>query len=87
MERIKAVIRDSRGLHLTPSAAVVRCAQRFKSRVVLCHKCKQADACSILQVLSLGAPFGADVEIRATGPDETEAAASIAELFEGGAGI
>ncbi len=87
MKHVKARIRDSRGLHLTPSARVVRCAQQFKSRITLCHECKQADACSILQVLSLGVPFGADVEIKATGPDESEAVRSIAELFSDGAGI
>lgn len=57
MKRAKVKVRDAKGLHLTPSAKVVRCAQQFKSQIVLCHECKEADACSILQVLSLGAPF------------------------------
>lgn len=87
MENAKVTVRDRRGLHLTPSARVVRCAQQFKSRIVLRHKRKKADACSILQVLSLGAAYGADVEIRVTGPDEKEAIRSIEEVFIDGGGI
>jgi phosphocarrier protein HPr len=87
MQSIRTRVRDARGLHLTPSARVVECARRFTSHITLCHLCKEADACSILQVLSLGAGFGADVEIKATGPDEVEAVAGIAEVFSDGSGI
>jgi phosphocarrier protein HPr len=87
MESTRVTVRDARGLHLTPSAKVVLCARQFKSRIVLCHKCKEANACSILQILSLGAIFGADVEITAIGEDEKEAIRSITEVFSDGAGI
>jgi len=87
MENTTTKILDARGLHLTPSVQVVRCAQQFKSQIVLCHKCREANACSIVQVLSLGASFGADVEIKATGPDEKEAIRSMVEVFSEGAGI
>jgi phosphocarrier protein len=87
MKSARTRVRDSKGLHLRTSAKVVQCAQKFKSQIVLCHKCKEANACSILQVLSLGAPFDGDVEIRATGPDEEEAVRGIAEVFNDGAGI
>lgn len=87
MESTKVTVQDAHGLHLTPSARVVLCAQQFKSRIILCHKCKEADACSILQILSLGATFGADIGIRATGPDEKEAIKSITEVFSDGSGI
>ena len=87
MESARARVRDSKGLHLRTSAKVVQCAQKFKSHIVLCHKCREANGCSILQVLSLGAPFDGDVEIRATGPDEDEAVRRMAEVFNNGAGI
>jgi phosphocarrier protein HPr len=87
MRSVKARVRDKQGLHLRPSADVVRLAQRFKSRITLCHDCKEANACSILQILCLGAGFDASVEIRATGPDEKEAVDSIAQLFIDGGGI
>jgi len=68
MEKRRARVVHEKGLHLTPSAQVVRCAQQFKSHITLCYGYKEADACSILQVLSLGAGFGADVEIMAIRP-------------------
>jgi phosphotransferase system HPr (HPr) family protein len=87
MERAKARGQDAKGLHLRNSANVVLCARQFKSQVVLCHGCKEADACSILQILTLGAGFGEDVEIVANGPDEKEAVSRIVEVFGDGAGI
>lgn len=87
MKSTEVTVRDMRGLHLTPSAKIVRCAQQFRSRIVLCHRCKQADACSILQVLSLGASFGARVKITATGEDEKQAISDIERVFQDGEGI
>lgn len=72
---------------MTPSAKVVRCAQQFKSQITLCHDCKEANACSILQVVTLGAGFGSEVEITASGPDELEAIDRMVEAFTDGAGI
>lgn len=87
MIRTKVKVRDIHGLHLTPSAKVVRCAQKYSSRITLCHNCKEADACSILQILTLGARYGADIEISAAGPDEQEAVRNLEELFQDGSGI
>jgi phosphocarrier protein HPr len=87
MKKATARVQDRKGLHLTPSAKVVRCAQQFKSQITLCHDCKEANACSILQILTLGADFGSEVEITANGPDESEAIDRMIEAFTDGAGI
>lgn len=87
MKKATARVQDRNGLHLTPSAKVVRCARQFKSQITLCHDCKEANACSILQILTLGAGFGAEVEITASGPDESEAVNRMIEVFADGAGI
>jgi phosphotransferase system HPr (HPr) family protein len=87
MKRATATVQDRKGLHLTPSAKVVRCAQQFESQITLCHECKEANACSILQVLTLGAGFGSEVVITASGPDEVEAVDRMIEAFTDGAGI
>jgi phosphotransferase system HPr (HPr) family protein len=68
MKKATATVQDRRGLHLTPSARVVRCAEQFKSQITLCHDCKEANACSLLQILTLGAAFGSEVEIRPKAP-------------------
>jgi phosphocarrier protein len=87
MKKAKATVRDTRGLHLTPSAKVVRAAQQFESQITLRNKRKEADARSLLQVLTLGAGFGAHIEITASGPDEKEAIGCMVEVFNDGAGI
>jgi len=87
MKKATATVQDRRGLHLTPSARVVKCAEAFKSQITLCHDCKEANACSLLQILMLGATFGSDVEITASGPDEIEAVDRMVELLTDGAGI
>jgi phosphotransferase system HPr (HPr) family protein len=66
---------------------VVQCAQQFKSQITLCHNCKEANACSLLQILTLGATYGADVEITVRGPDEEEAIDRMIEVFADGTGI
>jgi phosphotransferase system HPr (HPr) family protein len=74
-------------LHLRPAAQIVRCAKNYQARVKLCHDCKDADTCSILSLLSLGAKKGSEIEIIAEGPDAKAAVKKISEVFDEGAGI
>ncbi len=69
------------------AAQVVKCARKFKSKIVLCHECKFADSCSIVDVLTLGAAAKAEVAVIANGPDEKEAVRTIVEIFSEGSGI
>ena len=80
-------VRNKEGLHLRKAAEIVRCAQRFESKVTLCNQCTHADACSIMQLLLLGAGQHTQLDVIAHGPDEKEAVNSIIELFEDGGGI
>jgi len=76
------------GLHARVAAQVVKAARDREARVtVRCRDCKQADACSILELLTLGAGQGTEVEIRAEGADENAALRAVAEVFEQGSGI
>jgi len=76
------------GLHARVAAEVVKAARDREARVtVRCRDCKQADACSILQLLTLGAEQGAEVEIVADGEEEDAALRAVAEVFENGGGI
>jgi phosphocarrier protein len=74
-------------LHLRRAAEVVRLAKKYKSRITLCHKCKLADSCSILDVLALGATKDCQIALIAEGPDEKLAIREISEHFSDGAGI
>ncbi len=76
------------GLHLRVAAEVVRRVQRHKSAVGLaCKGCPRADACSIIELMMLGAGNGTEIEVEADGSDEDEVLNSLYDLFEGGSGI
>ncbi len=82
MEIEKIKINNPEGLHLRRAADVVQVAKRHKSKIYFCHRCKFADTCSVLEVLTLGAPKDAEVAVIAEGPDEKEALKNICELFK-----
>lgn len=76
------------GLHARAAAKLVRCAARFKSRIIL-HNARAnatANAKSILSLLALAASHGVELKLTIDGPDEDSAAESIAELFASGFG-
>lgn len=81
MEVKKIRITNPHGLHMRHAADVVARARKHRSRIFLCHKCKFADTCSILEVLTLGAAENDELALIADGPDEKEAINNICELF------
>jgi len=78
----QAVIRSKSGLHARPAARVVKEANRFRSQVELVTQGKAVSLKSLISVLSLGLNQGAEVTVRASGPDEVEAAEGLAQLLE-----
>jgi phosphotransferase system HPr (HPr) family protein len=87
MEVQKIKVTSTHGLHLRRAADVVNLSKKYKSKIYLCHRCKFADTCSILEVLTLAATKDAEVAIIAEGPDEKEAIKEVARFFTNGAGI
>lgn len=76
------------GLHLRVAAQVVEATRNLDASVLLrCRDCAKANACSILQLLTLGAEQGMDIEIEADGADEEAALHAVADVFEQGGGI
>jgi phosphoenolpyruvate-protein phosphotransferase len=71
------------GLHARAAANLVRVASRFKSRLTLqrLEGGHEADAKSILSILSLAASYGTALKLVATGDDEQEALEAIVGLF------
>ncbi len=70
------------GLHARPAALFVQTAKKFQSDIRVKHGDKEANAKSILGVLTLGANQGAVVTIRAEGEDAEEALEAIKKLFD-----
>ncbi len=83
----KVMIKNMNGLHARVAARVVTECSKYSSDIKICRGCERAKGCSILELMSLGAMEGSEVEVRASGEDETKAVAAIASIFEGGAGI
>jgi len=72
------------GLHARPAVLFVQTANQFKSEITVTKKGgdKQANAKSILDVLSLGAEYGDVITIRAQGGDQEEALKALVELVK-----
>jgi PTS hybrid protein len=77
-----AVLADPEGLHARPAAALVRLAGGFDATVTV----NGADARSLLAILALGLRQGAEVTVRAEGPDADRAQEAVLALLRGDAG-
>jgi phosphotransferase system enzyme I (PtsI) len=71
------------GLHARAAANLVRLASRFKSKLTLQRPdgSAEADAKSILSILTLAASYGTKLKLTATGEDAQEALDAICGLF------
>lgn len=86
MKQKKIVIINELGLHARPAAMLVKLAGTFESRIELEKDGIKVNAKSIMGVLMLGANEGTEIIISTDGPDEDNALAAIAKLFEDGFG-
>lgn len=79
---------NATGLHARPASEFVKAAARFKSQIRIrkVETGKEANAKSILFLLSMGLTQGTKVELIAEGADEKTAVDSLVELIEGGLG-
>jgi phosphotransferase system HPr (HPr) family protein len=64
---------DDVDLHARPAADFVRASMRFTAAVTVAANDREADAKSLLSVLTLGARRGTTLRLRATGADAAEA--------------
>jgi phosphotransferase system HPr (HPr) family protein len=70
------------GLHARPAALFVQAANQFNCDIKITHGEREANAKSILGVLTLGAEQGAVITIRAEGEDADQALAELKALVE-----
>jgi phosphotransferase system HPr (HPr) family protein len=80
MAEISFTIKNKVGLHARPASLFVREANKFKSVITVIHGDTQANAKSILNVLTLGANQGALISIRAEGEDAEAAVQALKAL-------
>lgn len=84
----KVAVINRLGLHARAAAQLVRLASGFQSKIKLIRKDNSviADAKSILNVLTLAASKGVDLEIEVEGEDEQAAFEAVQEIFKNGFG-
>ena len=75
-------ITDATGVHARPATVLVNKAGNFSSEVKLEYNGKSVNLKSIMGVMSLGIPKGAETKIIADGNDEQEAVDAIAESIK-----
>ncbi len=82
MQEITMVVHHKVGLHARPAALFVQTAKKYKSDIVVSKDEREANAKSILSILTLGANQGAVITIKATGEDEEQAVQALQDLVD-----
>ncbi|EGL83375.1 Phosphotransferase system, phosphocarrier protein HPr [Caldalkalibacillus thermarum TA2.A1] len=78
----KFKVTSETGIHARPATALVQTAGKFSSEISLEYNGKSVNLKSIMGVMSLGIPQGAEITITAHGDDEEEALKSIADTIK-----
>ena len=88
MKEEKVIVDNNVGLHARPASLFVQEAAKYKSDInVYCQdqetkEDRNANAKSILSVLTLGVFQGTEITITATGEDEEQAVAALVALVK-----
>jgi phosphotransferase system HPr (HPr) family protein len=77
----KVLIVNEAGFHIRAALLIVKESEKFKSDIKVRNKDIEADGKSIMGLLTLGAGLGAEIEIKADGPDAKEAIARLSKVI------
>lgn len=77
-------IRNRHGLHARAATVFVKTAARFDAKVEVGKDGRWVDGKGILGLMTLEAPCGSRIELRASGPQADAALADLAALVERG---
>ena len=79
-------VNNSLGLHARAAARIAETVQGFNCRVTLHKGESQAEADSVLSILTLDAPLGTTITAQAQGPEAEKALDALSRLFADGFG-
>ena len=82
MLRKEFTVRNKLGLHARAAAKIVQTSSQFHSRILIIKNSQEADAKSMLDIMTLSCPQGTRVELCAEGKDAAEALTALAVLFD-----
>ena len=80
--QITVTVENEYGLHARPAAMIVRALGEFESEVLLKTGSEEANCRNILDLMSLAAGCGQELDVHAIGPDSEDAINRIKDLFE-----
>lgn len=88
MYKKNVTVLNKSGLHARPASDFVKEASKFSSKITIkrLDEDEEANAKSIVFLLSLGIGQGTEVEISANGDDEQQAVEALTALVESGFG-
>ncbi len=66
-------IEDENGMHARPAGKFAACAKQFTAKITVRSGDRESDGKRLLGLMSLGAVCGTELEISASGEDETAA--------------
>lgn len=78
---LRVRVLNEQGLHARPAARLAQEAQKFPCDISLAHGGEAVDAKSILDILTLAAGHGSELELRATGPGAEDALSHLGALI------
>lgn len=82
MKEEKVVVKNRAGIHARPAALIVQTAGKFRSKIMFKKENEEINAKSIMGIITLGAAYNTEIMVCAEGPDENDAVAALARLFE-----
>lgn len=74
------IVKDTHGLHTRATSWIVKALKKAKSTVFFRYDSTCVNATSMLELLTLAAPCGAEIEVTAEGSD----AATVMQILEQG---
>lgn len=86
MLKARLTVSNDLGLHARAAARLVKCVAEFESKVTITRPDLEveADARSILSVLTLSASKGTELEVTVEGADEVKAMSAVEAIFADG---
>lgn len=84
IHRRTVTVINEQGLHFRPCQLIAQVAQRHQGTVFLSRGDTRADAKSLMDLLTLAAERGTNLELEATGTDASLVVEKVCELFSNG---
>ena len=75
-------LKNKLGMHARSAAAFVKVAQQFKAKIYIERNGQTVNGDSILDILTLGCPYGGLLTIKAEGADASVAIEELEKLIE-----